>query len=355
VRITFREKITPIMNSLIALLVGFIGGIIAIYVAGYDVPLAMQKLYETALGNPFVDPFPLTVTLTYAAPLMLSGLGFAICARAGIFNIGVEGQIYMAAMGAVIATALPIAFTPLHTATIIGSAIFFALIWAVLPAVLKVWRNVNEVVVTIMANNIARWLTDYVIFKFYAYKLDPTKSIPIPEYARPPLLIPRTDLSWNIFISVGVVLFVYFLLWYTGPGYELRVAGMNPNAARYAGINPKKAIMISFLITGTLAGVAGYEKVAGIPPSYAVNSGLSNLVGLGFDGIAVALMGMNHPIGIIFAAILMGALSAGSKGLNLVGIPKEIVFVFQGIIVMSLSVPSIVDLVKRRLGKKVVE
>ncbi len=345
------EKLETLVNPLIALTLGILGGILSIHIAGYDVVLAMQKLWETSIGNPFVNPYPLTVTLTYAAPLMLSGLGFAICVRAGIFNIGVEGQIYMAALGVVMASSLAISYPFLHTAVIVLAAIVFAVAWAAIPAVLKVWRGANEVVVTIMLNNIARWVVDYVIFKFYPHPYDATKSIQVPPYARPPLLIPRTDLTWNIFISVGVLLLMYFILWYTRQGYELRVAGTNPQAARYAGISPKKAIVTSFLITGVLAGIAGYEKVAGIPPSYSVMSSLSNLVGLGFDGIAVALMGMNHPIGIIFAAILMGALASGAKGLNLVGIPKEIVLVFQGIIVISLAVPSTYDLIKRRFRK----
>ncbi len=345
-----KEKAEPIINSIIALIVGFIGGTLAIYVSGHDVGQAMYQLYIHSIGNPFENIYPLTVTLTYAGPLMLSGLAFALCARAGLFNIGVEGQIYMAALGAVIAASVAGLPAPVHALLIIVSAVAFAVAWSAIPAALKVFRDANEVVVTIMLNYIAFGVVDYIIFRYFPNPEDATKSIIIPSYARIPLLVPQTSLSWNIIISIAVLLVIYFLLWYTRPGYELRVAGTNPKAARYAGINPKKAMATSFILAGMLAGIAGLEKVAGLPPSYSVMSSLSNLQGLGIDGIAVSLIGGNHPLGIVFAAILVGALHAGARGLNLVGIPKEIVWVFQGMIVICLAVPNIYTLVKRKIA-----
>ena len=344
-----KDKYKSIINSIIALAIGFIGGIFAIYVAGFDVGEAMGMFWAHSIGNPFVDIYPLTVTLTYSAPLMLTGLAFALCARAGLFNIGVEGQLYMGALGIVLASSMLGLPTGLHSLVILGGAVLFALAWSSIPAILKVWRGTNEVVVTIMLNYIALWTADYIIFKFYADPSDATKSIPIPAYARLPLLVEGTSLSWNIVLSIGVVLLVYFFLWYTKFGYEMRVAGTNPMAARYAGINPRRAVISSFLIGGVLAGLAAYEKIAGIPPSYSVMSSMANVVGAGLDGIAVALVGANHPIGIIFASFLIGMLSAGAKGFNLIGIPKEVVYIFQGVIVMSLAVPNIYTLIKRKI------
>lgn len=344
-----RDKVEPIVNSLIALVIGFAGGALTIYFSGYDVGKAFAQLYDHSIGNPLINVYPLTVTLTYAGPLMLSGLAFALGVRAGLFNIGIEGQIYMAAFGVVVASSLMGLPPALHTTIIILGGIAFALAWSAIPAALKVYRDVNEVVVTIMLNYIALGVADYTIFRYFPNPSDATKSIVVPEYARIPLLVPETSLSWNIVISVAVLIIMYFILWYTVPGYELRVAGINPKAARYAGINPKKAMFLSFLLGGLLAGIAGIEKVAGLPPTYSVVTSLANLSGLGFDGITVSLIGGNHPIGIILAAILVGALHAGARGLNLIGIPKEIVWIFQGIIVISLAVPNVYTLVKRKI------
>ncbi len=343
-----KDKIDPIINSLIALTLGFLGGALTIYFSGYDVVKAMGQLYNLSIGNPLINPYPLTVTLTYAGPLMLSGLAFALGVRAGLFNIGIEGQIYMGAFGVVIASSLVGIPASLQVLAIIFTGIGFALVWSAIPAALKVYREVNEVVVTIMLNYIALGVADYTIFRYFPNPSDATKSIIVPTYSRIPLLAPGTSLSWNIAISVGVLLIIYYLLWYTVPGYELRVAGTNPSAARYAGINPRRAMFLSFMLGGLLAGVAGIEKVAGLPPSYSVVSSLANLQGLGFEGITVSLIGGNHPLGIIFAAILIGALHAGARGLNLIGIPKEIVWVFQGIIVISIAIPNLYTLIKRR-------
>ncbi len=341
----FKEKFEPLINSIIALIIGFGGGMLAIYATGHNVFKAMSMLYQTSIGT----PYNLTVTLMYAGPLMLSGLAFALCVRAGLFNIGVEGQIYMAGLGIIIASSLTWLPPPVHTLVIILAAIAFAVGWSAIPAALKVYRGTNEVVVTIMLNYIAFGVADYVIFRYFPNPLDVTKSITVPQYARIPLLIPNTSLSWNIIISIIVLLIVYFILWYTRPGYELRVAGTSPTAAKYAGIDPRKAMMMSFLIAGLLAGITGFEQIAGLPPLYSVVTSLANLRGLGFDGIAIAFIGANHPLGIIFASILIGALHAGARGLNLIGIPKEIVWVFQGIIVICLAVPNIYTLIKRRI------
>ncbi len=352
-----KDKAGPVIDSLIALTLGFLGGALTIYFSGYDVVKAMSQLYNFSIGNPFVNPYSLTITLTYAGPLMLSGLAFALGVRAGLFNIGIEGQIYMGAFGVVIASSFAGIPAPLEVLAIILVGIGFALMWSAIPAALKVYREVNEVVVTIMLNYIALGVADYTIFKYFPNPSDATKSIVVPAYARIPLLMPNTSLSWNIVISIGVLLVIYYVLWYTVPGYELRVAGTNPNAARYAGINPKRAMFLSFMLGGLLAGIAGIEKVAGLPPSYSVLSTLSNLQGLGFEGITVSLIGGNHPLGIIFAAILIGALHAGARGLNLIGIPKEIVWVFQGIIVISIAIPNLYTLIKRKFvspGKEVV-
>ena len=148
-------------------------------------------------------------------------------------------------------------------------------------------------------------------------------------------------------------MFAYFLLWHMVPGYELRASGLSPKAARYAGIDPNRSIMLAFIIGGLAAGLAGAGVVMGTPPHFAVTSALSNLVNLGFDGITVALIGANHPIGMIPAAILVGALKAGSRSMQaFAGIPLEMVRIVEGVIIIALAVPGILHMIEEYMRRK---
>ena len=157
-----------------------------------------------------------------------------------------------------------------------------------------------------------------------------------------------SELSWAFIIAILEAVISYYILWHTVLGYELRASGYNERAARYAGINPKRAIIWSFILGGLMSGLAGATEVMGRPPSYAISQGMANIHGYGFDGIGVSLVGRNHPIGIIFSGIFFGILKAGATAMQIeAGVPLEMVKVVQGIIVVAVAVPGLWDLIKK--------
>jgi len=175
------------------------------------------------------------------------------------------------------------------------------------------------------------------------------KTVSIPVTARFPILVPRTDLSYGIFVSIAFALVIYFLLWHTTTGYELRAAGLSPTAARYGGIRTRRTMFLSFILGGIAAGLAGATIVMGLPPTYAIygGGGLPQLLNMGFDGMAVAMVGRNHPIGIIIAALFFGGLNAGGRVMQFYGsnpVPLEMVRVVMGAIVLALSIPELIRL-----------
>ena len=347
------EGLLRLGESAIALIVGLAIGAIIMYVTGYDAWLAYKSLF----GNSFLDSYGFTITLSYAAPIMLTGITFAVGVRAGLFNIGAEGQLYMGALGAVIvgwlAWRIGILDSVLGVLVAYTFGVLLAITWAYIAAILKVKRGVHEVVSTIMLNWIAFWIVEYFRVYLIYNPSDPSKTISMPPHARLPLLVPDTELSAALIVAIAFTLYTYYLLWYTVTGYELRASGLNPLAARYAGIKPEKAMIISFIVGGIASGLAGAGEVLGRPPHYAITTGLSNLYGLGFDGITVALIGANHPVGIIFSAILVGALKAGSRYMQIAaGVPLEMVRVVEGIIIVALAVPGTLRMVREYLRRR---
>ena len=347
------EGLLRLGESAIALIVGLAIGAIIMYVTGYDAWLAYKSLF----GNSFLDSYGFTITLSYAAPIMLTGITFAVGVRAGLFNIGAEGQLYMGALGAVIvgwlAWRIGILNSVLGVFVAYTFGVLLAITWAYIAAILKVKRGVHEVVSTIMLNWIAFWIVEYFRVYLIYNPSDPSKTISMPPHARLPLLVPDTELSAALIVAIAFTLYTYYLLWYTVTGYELRASWLNPLAARYAGIKPEKAMITSFIVGGIASGLAGAGEVLGRPPHYAITTGLSNLYGLGFDGITVALIGANHPVGIIFSAILVGALKAGSRYMQIAaGVPLEMVRVVEGIIIVALAVPGTLRMVREYLRRR---
>ena len=281
-----------------------------------------------------------------STPLILTALTFSICLRAGMFNIGAEGQLYMGALAAICIAYFTLPYGLHHIVGLLFAAIVGAA-WSLIPAALKIMRGVSEVISTIMFNWIARWMALYLAIYVLVDPIRAEKTVSIPLSARFPLLVARTDLSYAIFVSIGFALVVYFLLWHTTTGYELRAAGLNPAAARYGGIRNKRTMFLSFILGGIAAGLAGATIVMGLPPTYAVygGGGLPQLVNMGFDGMAVAMVGRNHPIGIIMAAIFFGGLNAGGRVMQFYGsnpVPLEMVRVVMGAIVIVMSIPELI-------------
>jgi len=317
-------------------------------VFGYNPVNAYQALFKGAFGS---MPDVLE-TLAFATPLMLTAITFAIGVKTGLFNIGAEGQVYMGAIGAT-AIAGKMALPPgLHVAaaTIVG--MLMGVLWALPPALLKIWRGVHEVISTIMFNWIAFHLSMYIAIYYLAEPGRAERTVPAMPTARYPILMGGTSLTAVIFVVLAFCVGVYIYLWGTRAGYELRLAGENPDAARYAGVSSNRALLLSFLIGGLAAGLAGASQVIGRPPSWSLYATLGNVAGFGFDGLGVALIGRNHPIGGIFAAILFGALQHGGRYMEYhAGVCSELVRAINGLIVIALSVPEIWAIVRRRLKR----
>jgi len=331
--------LNPALESVLAGVVGLLAGALLMWIWGYDPWKAYMAMFRGAYG----DSYGLASSAARGAPLILTALTFSICVRAGMFNIGAEGQLYMGAIAAV-----TVGYFTLPSGLHIIAGIIFAMIagavWSLVPAILKLTRGVHEVISTIMFNWIARFLAFYMVAFILVDPLRGEKTISIPMSARFPILVRGTDLSYSLFAAVLFAIVIYFVLWHTTMGYEVRASGLNPAAARYGGIKSKRTMLMSFILGGLAAGLAGATVVMGNPPTYAVISGLPQLMNVGFDGMAVAMVGRNHPIGIIVAALFFGGLTAGGRVMQFYGsnpVPLEMVRIVMGAIVLAMSIPEL--------------
>ena len=283
-----------------------------------------------------------------AAPLYLSGLAVAIGFKMNLFNIGVEGQYRLAALIAASvggAVALP---APLHVTLIIVTAMAVGAFWAGIAGVLKVTRGVHEVISTIMLNFIATGLGAYLLATYLSAERGAQDLIigtpEIPPSGRFPSLnrlltalgmeeVPA-DLFGFTLIAVLVGAVFYVLVWRTRFGYDLRASGVNPGASRASGIDPGGMVIRTMLLSGAIAGLVGLTDILGF--SYSFN--LDFPAGLGFAGIAVALVGRNHPVGIGLAAVLFAFIDRSAQILDLEDVPKEIIQIMQGVIILSVVI-----------------
>jgi len=330
--------LNPAIESLLAAAVGLIIGAILMLIWGYNPWKAYVALFQGAYG----DSYGWASSAARGVPLILTALTFSICVRAGMFNIGAEGQVYMGAVAAVFVGyfTLPVG---LHLIVGLIFAMIAGAVWSLGPAILRLTRGVNEVISTIMFNWIARFLTFYMVAFVLVDPIRGEKTISIPVSARFPVLVRGTDLSWSIFAAVAFAIVIYFVLWHTVIGYEVRAAGLNPSAARYGGIKSKRTMLLAFILGGFGAGLAGATIVMGNPPTYAIISGIPQLMNTGFDGMAVAMVGRNHPIGILVAALFFGGLTAGGRMMQFTaGVPLEMVRVVEGVIVLTMAIPELI-------------
>ncbi len=300
--------------------------------------VAYGALFQGAFGSTTA----IFNTILQATPLVLGGLAVGIGFKAGLFNIGGQGQFLLAAtaaagVGAALATApAPIAITAALLAGMLAGAA-----WGWIPGALKAFSGAHEVVTTIMLNSIAAALIGFLILgPLLAPGFSFGRTGDLGNSALPIVL--GGNIHLGVLLAVAAVPAVWWLLYRSTLGFEIRSVGANPSAARYAGMRPAFLIMLTMSLSGLLFGVAGATEILGVShfmiPSYGT--------AIGFDAIAVALLGRSHPFGIAAAALLFGALRAGAGLMQvLAGIPVEIVDVIQAIILLFLAA----DIVVRRL------
>lgn len=280
---------------------------------------------------------PIMETLTRSVPLIIAGLAIAVSFTSGLFNIGVQGQLII---GATVAGFIGFHFqmpVVVHVLVAVLGAILGGALWGLIPGLLKSRLNANEVIVTIMLNSVALFLLQYLLTTrtFMGEGGYPGKSQKIAATAGLPKLFGSDfRLHWGLVIAILAAVAVWWLLKRSTFGFEIRAAGANPRAARTAGVNVPRTLMLTLVISGALAGLAGTAPVLGTEK--VITNGVAG--SLGFDAITVALLGKNSPLGVVLAGLLFGALNAGGALMqSSAGIPVDIVQITQAIIVLLIA------------------
>ena len=328
--------------------IGFVASmvvLIAIVVLMQESPVkAIEAIYRFSMSN----AAKLAAVLSLAIPYYLSGLSIAIAFRAGVFNIGNEGQYFVGGLvGALAGIYLPMPAV-LHIPVVVIAAMAGGALWALVPAVLKAVRGINEVITTIMFNNIGLALVNFLVngplsgmakgvsLEPQTRKLLPTavfgklngffRSIgwKVPDYV-------YLDYSLVVAIIMGVV--IWFLLFRTRQGFEIRAVGTSVDVSRYAGIKVQRVQVSAFLLSGAMAGLIGLQEIFAIRGFYTYNIAS----GIGFDGIAISLIAQNHPVGVVFSSLLFAFLKQAGYGLQLsTKVPNSVTYAIQGLMILFI-------------------
>jgi general nucleoside transport system permease protein len=348
--------IGPVLAILVALV---ISGIV-IALIGEDPLTALQVMVD--LGDtPSQQTQSIVVILNRAVPLFLAGLAVSVAFRMGLFNIGVEGQYRMAAILSAAVGAAVVLPAPLHVLLIVVVAVVVGALWAGIVGVLKVTRGVSEVISSIMLNFIALGTASFLLtgpLRGSGEGASIVTTTPIPESGWFPglnglltglgLAEPRTELYGFLLVAVVVGVAIAVLIKRTRFGFDLRASGLSPSAATASGVNARSMVIKTMLLSGAVAGLIGLPDLLGDTHEF----GTQFTGGLGFLGIAVALLGRNTPIGIALAALLFAFLDRAALPLQFAGIPSSVVTIIQGTIVLTVV---IANEVARRLALRTAE
>ncbi|MEL7607906.1 MAG: ABC transporter permease [Bacillota bacterium] len=338
----FSKKLLP---PLLGILAGVVVGALIVMLKGADPFSAYAALFTGAFGN----LGNVTNSLIKTVPLGLTGLAVMISYRAGIFNIGCEGQLQI---GAILATIVGINFAGLNTGLHIGLCVLASMaagaFLALIPALAKAYRGYNEIVVTMLLNYIAIYFSSYMV---QGPLKAPGQLLPqsIRLYAPLPFVVPGTRLHLGIVFFILLSLLLYFILNKSAFGFKIRATGLNATASDYAGIKSKRIMIGAMLISGALAGMAGACEIMGVHERLVENFS----PGFGYDAIAVALLANLHPLGVMLSALFFGALRNGASNMQIVtGLPVAFVQIIQGISVLSViasgSLPAFIQRVRGR-------
>lgn len=312
-------------------------------------PTLPLEAYASLLSGALGDARGWANTMNSATPLILAGLSVAFGFRAGLFNIGAQGQFFLGAFaGAIVGGVAGIPF-PLHVVLALFGGFLFGAFWGFIPGILKAWRGAHEVVTTIMLNSIAALGLNWLAATYFR---DPGATFPRTpdalDTALLPTIIEGTKMHAGILIALAAAVAVWFVLFKTTLGFEIRTVGANPDAARYAGIRPALITVLTMSIAGGLAGTAGAIEILGINKNYPAEYNTT----YGFDAIAVALLGRAHPFGVVGAALLFGVLRAGAGAMQReTGIPIDIISVVQGAIILFVAAEVVIRRVLPRMRR----
>ena len=337
---TIRQNSSGVLAALMCIVIGLVIGLIALFIINPEHAL-VDGFWRILQGGFYDFPYGCGKVLTQTAPLIMTGLSVAFAFKTGLFNIGAAGQYTLGAFGA------------LYFAIVLGmpwwvcllvSAVFGA-VWGAIPGIFKAYLNINEVITSIMFNWIGLYLVNELIYQNGTgpmYDVRNTRTLNLSKNADfAQSLIPDFGLNKlfqtnsttiAIFLAAAVAVLIWVVLNKTTFGYELKAVGLNKNAARYAGINEKKNIILSMAIAGALAGFgAGLFYLSNVSQWNPLNS--TSLPGMGFNGISVALLASSNPIGTVFSALFISHISVGGSFLSTKFYPTEISDLISGIII----------------------
>ena len=333
--------LVPVFATVLALLIGCFF-LLATGESFANIFVAYSSLFIGSLGSLNA----ISETFTAATPLVFAALGIALAFRAGLFNIGAEGQMIIGGLATVI-VGFSIDFLPIwiHLPLALSIGALFGALYAGIAGWLKAYTGAHEVISTIMLNLIALRLLDYVLRSPIIQKEgrnDPISKSILDSAELPQILAfidPQLRLHGGFLLMLVAVFFIYWLLFHTTIGYEFRATGANPNAAKYAGIKAGLTIVLVMAIAGALAGLAGANQITGVlgraSPGFSAS--------IGFDAIAVALLGRSHPIGVLFAGLLFGALIAGGRLMQVkAGVSVDLITIIQALIIVFIAAPLLV-------------
>lgn len=345
----FRSALDAMLIPFLAILTAVVlGGILIVLVGGNPF-----QAYAGLLQGSFGSIRALSETSVWATPYILAGLAVALAFKGGLFNIGGEGQLALGATAAaLVGYALPgwlgfelpkIIHLPL--AVIVGMAA--GALWAGIVGFLKAYTGGNEVINTIMMNYIALNTISFLLngpMKDRSPNNVIARTPLIEESARMPIIFEGLRVHWGFVLALLAAFLVWWMLNKTTLGFEIRTVGLNPDAAKYAGINVKRIIILTMALSGMLAGMAGALEVTGL--NYRHELGYS--VGYGFDAIAIALLGKSHPLGVVLAAILFGAMRNGATRMQfLTQLPIDLISMLQALILLLVAADAIIRYIYR--------
>lgn len=339
-----KDLLTPLLAIGIALLIG--AGVMLITV--HNPIQAYGALFSGAFGT----KVNLANTLANAVPLILSGLGVAITFKAGLFNIGAEGQYWIGSMAAVwIGYAVPSLPAVLHVGLAFLAAMIAAGLWAgLIPGLAKAMVGAHEVITTMMMSYIAIFLSHYMLESgpMMAPGFTPQSPMILPS-AQLGKILPRTQLSWGIVVALCAAVVVYWLMYKTTLGLRLRMVGSNPRAASYAGIRVSFHLVLALFLSGMFAGLAGAVQMLGV--QHRLYDSFSS--GYGYTAIVVALLANNNPFGVVLAAIFFAALGNGGQFMQISsGVPSHLTEVLSGIIIFLVAAKDIIPMIRKKQKAK---
>lgn len=340
-----------VLYTVIAIIAGFLIGALFLLIAGISPAMAYGRL----ISSVFSKPKYLVWTLTYASPLIFTGLSVAFSFRTGVFNIGAEGQFVIGGLAACVLGILIDAPVWIHVPLCILAAAAAGCIWSLVVGLLKVKKGIHEVLSFIMFNWIAFYLSNYVVNLAAIHREGSEATKDVQDSAR--ILFPQgfrdtlgcSAANWGIVLAVIAAVVIWVIIEKITLGYKLKAVGFNQSGALYAGINADGSVLTALGISGALSGLGGAIQILGMAGRLSQFAGQE---GFGFEGITVALIGSSNPIGCIFSGLFYGAMKYGGSKLSIVKAPSEVVDIIMGCVILFIAISQVFRVLLRNIAAK---